>query len=129
MCIRDRRTHAHAGDEDDGAGRSGSGRCPSPDRRSSVRSLTPFAYKEVSTMSRTYVVTGSASGIGKKTAELLSSQGAKVIGADLKNSDINVDLATPAGRANLVAEARLLGGGKIDGVLAVSYTHLRAHET
>ena len=73
-------------------------------------------------MSRTYVVTGSASGIGKKTAELLSSRGAKVIGADLKNADINVDLATPAGRANLVAEAGLLGNGKIDG--AVSYTHL-----
>jgi len=71
-------------------------------------------------MSRTYVVTGSASGIGKKTAELLSSQGAKVIGADLKNADINVDLATPAGRANLVAEAGLLGGGKIDGVLAIA---------
>ncbi|HEY5484093.1 MAG TPA: hypothetical protein VIK31_09810, partial [Propionibacteriaceae bacterium] len=33
---------------------------------------------------------------------------------------INVDLATLAGRANLVAEAGLLGGGKIDGVLAIA---------
>jgi len=71
-------------------------------------------------MSRTYVVTGAASGIGKETAELLSSRGAKVLGVDLKNADINVDLTTAAGRENLVAEAGRLGGGQIDGVLAIA---------
>src|SRR5664280_2504587 len=71
-------------------------------------------------MSRTYVVTGAASGIGKEAAELLSSQGAKVLGVDLKNADINVDLTTAAGRENLVDEAGRLSGGQIDGVLAIA---------
>jgi NAD(P)-dependent dehydrogenase (short-subunit alcohol dehydrogenase family) len=71
-------------------------------------------------MSRTYVVAGAASGIGNETAELLSSRGAKVLGVHLKNADINVDLTTAAGRENLVAEAGRLGGGQIDGVLAIA---------
>jgi hypothetical protein len=47
-------------------------------------------------MSRTMVVTGAASGIGKTTAELLRSNGDTVIGVDLAGSDIAIaGLAAP----------------------------------
>ena len=39
-------------------------------------------------MSRTYVITGSASGIGAATAQILRDRGEKVIGVDLQNADI-----------------------------------------
>jgi len=71
-------------------------------------------------MGRTYVVTGSASGIGKATAELLASRGANVIGVDINDADIIVDLTTGFGRSQLVDEARGLSGGQIDGVVAVA---------
>jgi NAD(P)-dependent dehydrogenase (short-subunit alcohol dehydrogenase family) len=71
-------------------------------------------------MARTIVVTGAASGIGKTTAELLSSRGDIVIGVDLKGADINVDLTTPEGRSSLVDQVREKSGGAIDGVLAIA---------
>ncbi|MFD4294984.1 SDR family oxidoreductase [Rhodococcus sp. NPDC058505] len=69
-------------------------------------------------MSRTYLVTGSASGIGAATTSYLSTRGARVIGADLRDADITADLATAAGRAALVEQARDLSGGSLDGVIA-----------
>jgi NAD(P)-dependent dehydrogenase (short-subunit alcohol dehydrogenase family) len=69
-------------------------------------------------MSRTYLVTGAASGIGKATTDLLRSQGHTVIGADLKNSDISADLSSAEGRVELVTQARELTGGRLDGVVA-----------
>ncbi|EST36535.1 SDR family oxidoreductase [Streptomyces roseochromogenus] len=69
-------------------------------------------------MSRTYLITGAASGIGRATAELLCAQGHTVIGADLKDSDISADLATAEGRAELVTRARELAGGRLDAVVA-----------
>ena len=69
-------------------------------------------------MSRTYLITGAASGIGAATAELLKSQGHRVIGADIKDSDITADLSTAEGRAALVEEATKLSDGKLDGVIA-----------
>lgn len=71
-------------------------------------------------MTRTYVVTGSASGIGKVTAEKLRADGHTVIGVDLKDADINADLTTAEGRAELVTRAEELSGGVIDGVLAIA---------
>lgn len=71
-------------------------------------------------MSRTYVVTGAASGIGKATAELLAAQGDTVIGVDLKGTDISVDLTTDDGRAEMVSRVAELSGGIVDGVLAVA---------
>lgn len=69
-------------------------------------------------MSRTYLVTGSASGIGAATTAQLRAGGARVIGADLRAADITADLATVAGRAALVEQARDLSGGSLDGVIA-----------
>lgn len=71
-------------------------------------------------MSRTLVVTGAASGIGKATAQLLASRGDRVIGVDLKGSDISVDLTTEEGRLRLVDEVQELSGGTIDGILAIA---------
>jgi len=71
-------------------------------------------------MSRTYVVTGSASGIGKATRELLIEQGHRVIGTDIRDADIVADLSTAAGRDHLVQEVTRVSGGSIDAVLAVA---------
>ena len=71
-------------------------------------------------MARTIVVTGAASGIGKATAELLRGRGDTVIGVDLRDADINVDLTTAEGRTQLVEKARELSGGSIDGILAIA---------
>lgn len=67
---------------------------------------------------RTIVITGSASGIGKATAAKLTAQGDRVIGVDLRNADVNVDLTTDIGRAQMVAQVEKLSGGKIDAVIA-----------
>lgn len=69
-------------------------------------------------MSRTYIVTGSASGIGAATAELLTSRGERVIGIDLRGADIEADLSTPAGRTAAAAQAVELSAGSIDAVIA-----------
>jgi len=67
---------------------------------------------------RTVVVTGSASGIGRATKELLEQRGDRVIGVDLHDADVTVDLTTPEGRADLVEQVRALSGGTIDAVIA-----------
>lgn len=69
-------------------------------------------------MTRTYVVTGSASGIGATTAQLLRDRGERVIGIDLNNADVEADLSAPEGRTAAAAKATELAGGVIDGVIA-----------
>lgn len=68
----------------------------------------------------TYLVTGSASGIGQSVAETLRAEGHRVIGADLRDAEIIADLATSDGRALLAAEAERLSGGVLDGVVAAA---------
>ncbi|MFD4405341.1 SDR family oxidoreductase [Nocardia sp. NPDC058499] len=70
------------------------------------------------TAGRTYVVTGSASGIGAATAAMLRERGAHVIGCDIDDADIRTDLSTPAGRRSLVDE--VTARGPIDAVLAIA---------
>lgn len=69
-------------------------------------------------MNRTYVITGSASGIGAATARRLAAEGARVIGVDLRDADVIADLASEAGRAALIEGATRLCGGAIDAVIA-----------
>ena len=53
--------------------------------------------------SKTYVVSGAASGIGAATATLLREQRNRVITVDLHDADVVADLATVAGREAAVA--------------------------
>ncbi len=69
-------------------------------------------------MTRNYVVTGAASGIGAQTVTLLKERGAKVIGVDIHNSDVNADLSTVLGRKEAVGHVVDLSGGKIDAIIA-----------
>jgi len=68
-------------------------------------------------MQRILVVTGSGSGIGQATAARLLAKGHRVIGVDLKDADVNVDLSTRQGREDLVLQVRALAPDGIDGVL------------
>lgn len=71
-------------------------------------------------MVRIAVVTGSASGIGKATKQLLEDRGERVIGIDLHDADIEVDLTTDEGRSALVDGVRERTGGVVDAVYAVA---------
>lgn len=68
-------------------------------------------------MSRTFVITGSASGIGKATADRLTANGHTVIGVDIHNADIIADLSSPEGRDDMIARVQALAPEGIDGVL------------
>jgi NAD(P)-dependent dehydrogenase (short-subunit alcohol dehydrogenase family) len=72
---------------------------------------------------RTYVLTGAAGGIGKATKSLLEERGHRVIGIDLKNADIEVDLATPEGRGSLHDSVKALAPDGIDVIIAGAGLH------
>ena len=69
-------------------------------------------------MERTYLITGSASGIGRATVERCRADGCRVIGVDLHNAEIEIDLATPEGRARMIEEANRLAPKGLHGVVA-----------
>lgn len=71
-------------------------------------------------MTRTYVVTGAASGIGAATAALLTERGFRVIGVDLRNADVEADLSTPDGRRSAAQQAAEIAGGVVDAVVAAA---------
>ncbi len=54
----------------------------------------------------TFVVTGSASGMGLATATQLKDQGHDVIGIDLRDAEVIADLATSAGRQSAMDDVR-----------------------
>lgn len=65
----------------------------------------------------TYAVTGSASGMGRETAERLRADGHRVIGVDLKEADVIADLSTPDGRSRAVAQVISAADGHLDGAV------------
>lgn len=65
----------------------------------------------------TYAVTGSASGMGRATAERLRADGHRVIGVDVKEADVVADLSTPDGRARAVSQVVSAAGGHLDGAV------------
>ena len=69
-------------------------------------------------MARTVLITGSASGICRATAELCRAAGDRVIGVDIRDADIEADLTTAEGRAKLVSEAERLAPDGLDAVVA-----------
>jgi len=69
-------------------------------------------------VSRTVVVTGAASGIGRATCEVLEEAGDRVIDVDLRGASVIADLATTAGRERLVEEVGRVSGGTLDAVVA-----------
>lgn len=69
-------------------------------------------------MARTYVVTGTASGIAKATAAKLKAQGQNVIGVDIHDADVIADLSTKEGRLEAAKKATELAGGTVDAVIA-----------
>ncbi len=60
---------------------------------------------------RTVVISGAASGIGRATAARLGAAGWRVIGIDLRDTEILADLSRPDGRARAIAEATALAAG------------------
>lgn len=69
-------------------------------------------------MTRTYVITGAASGIGEATAKTLREQGHTVIGVDLQGVEVAADLSTHEGRIAAAARVSDLAEGRIDAVIA-----------
>jgi NAD(P)-dependent dehydrogenase (short-subunit alcohol dehydrogenase family) len=67
---------------------------------------------------RTYVITGSASGMGAAARTLLEAEGARVVGVDRHDAEVVADLATAAGREAMVEAVRAAAGDSLDGVIA-----------
>ncbi|NKY44773.1 SDR family oxidoreductase [Nocardia cerradoensis] len=65
----------------------------------------------------TIAVTGSASGIGAAVAAHLEKEGHRVIGVDLRDTEVTADLSTAEGRAHAVAEITRISAGRLDGFL------------
>lgn len=63
----------------------------------------------------TYVLTGTASGIGAATKARLEADGHRVIGVDLRDADVTADLSTPDGRTEAIARVTELAGDRLDG--------------
>jgi NAD(P)-dependent dehydrogenase (short-subunit alcohol dehydrogenase family) len=69
-------------------------------------------------MKRTYVVTGSASGIGLATRKKLEALGHKVIGIDIHDAEVVADLSNKEGRKTAAEKTLALSEGAIDSVIA-----------
>lgn len=65
----------------------------------------------------TYAITGSASGMGRETAQRLRDGGHTVIGVDIKDADIVADLSTPHGRNEAAERVLAASDGRLDGAV------------
>ena len=64
----------------------------------------------------TYVVSGSASGMGLATAAWLRDAGHEVIGVDVRDAEVVADLSSHQERSEALAEIGSLCRGRLDGV-------------
>jgi len=69
-------------------------------------------------MHRTYVITGSASGIGAETRRALEADGARVVGIDLRDAEIVADLSDEQQLGSLGRRMVAQGVTAVDGVAA-----------
>jgi len=67
---------------------------------------------------RTYVVTGSASGVGAAVQSKLEAAGHRVIGIDLAGAEVVADLSTPEGRSSAVEAVLNASEGTVDAIIA-----------
>ena len=74
------------------------------------------------TTARTIAVTGTASGIGKALAALLTARGDRVIDVDVRDATVVADLSQQEGRDHAVAEIRRLCGGVLHGIVTCAGT-------
>lgn len=65
----------------------------------------------------TYVVTGSASGMGCQAAQKLRAAGHTVIGVDLRNAEVVADLSTVDGRRAAADAVLAAAEGRLDGAV------------
>jgi NAD(P)-dependent dehydrogenase (short-subunit alcohol dehydrogenase family) len=65
----------------------------------------------------TYAITGSASGMGRETAQRLRDGGHTVIGVDIKDADIVADLSTAHGRNEAAERVLAASGNRLDGAV------------
>ncbi|MBB3664749.1 MULTISPECIES: SDR family oxidoreductase [Prauserella salsuginis group] len=76
-----------------------------------------------------YAVTGAASGMGRAAVDNLRAAGHTVLGVDLRDADVVVDLAAPAGRRNAAEAVLEACAGRLDGaVLAAGLGPVRGRE-
>jgi len=66
---------------------------------------------------RTVVVTGSASGMGAATKARFEADGQRVIGIDIRDADVVVDLGTAVGRQAAIDAIEAQSDGAIDGLV------------
>lgn len=66
----------------------------------------------------TYVVTGSASGLGAATATRLTRAGHRVIGIDQHEAEVVADLGTADGRTHAIQSSLDVSGGTLEGVVS-----------
>ena len=64
----------------------------------------------------TFVVSGSASGMGLATAAWLRSEGHQVIGVDVRDAEVVADLSSHQAREDALSEIGALCHGRLDGV-------------
>jgi NAD(P)-dependent dehydrogenase (short-subunit alcohol dehydrogenase family) len=68
----------------------------------------------------TYVITGSASGIGGATRARLEKAGHEVIGVDLRDAEVIADLAAPATRSAAIDDVLRRCGARLDGLVTAA---------
>lgn len=74
-------------------------------------------YAAAMTRSRSIVVTGAASGMGAATRRRLEGAGDRVIGVDLRDAEVEVDLGTANGRSTALETIEEISGGVLDGAV------------